>query len=985
MADESGGEVVTTQPVETPSQDTSIPMEEVGTGGSNPGSKKQYEREADPDLLTVNKWVGDVQRNILDFYDNPAYTLKLYMIPPKTGGSTDSGILDDASGEDARSDLTPQKESQLGGGGFLNGKMTADPKDTVVLAQTSVTGNGIDELEIITSIGAGGRNVKKTANFTITQPGAVDFPDQIMRAKNYLGIPYNSKDFPMFLEINFKGRKHEDNYEVSTEPVTINDKPYIYKIVAQNFRVNVTPEGSQYDFTTAIADDLAYNDRYYRLPRDTTTRGDTISKHIDQLEKRLNEYHKNDVKHDGNHDKIKIDLSGLIKSKASSNSGISQDLLIQDEVLETDKSIDTLNDTINGYLGLSESMREYVTNVSSPITPGPNDNFAKVPGFIDITSNYGMAFEKYLTVLLSMNAEFRDAISRTNLEVSEVTGVNDENPNAIKHKDYLKWYSVNATVEWGEFDNLRGEYSKTITLKPTLHMDFGRDHAVSVAEALENAKTQGTQISAIIEKMEVSKAYSWMFTGINDQVIDVDINYNPGLALLLPPSDGNTEGAAATMEEWMTSAEGVNQTEDNKQIGDENAAAKILFDQNLSPEQKVSGLQLLTDAQQQDLGERAGLSEEQTEAFVNNDDQTIAEAIVEAAVNNETAAGLADILTGKGNTEQEGVKTESGASTSNTSVQSNQTIFSEDLQSKAREEAITSEGLSDDSEGAKARIQENIDFTEESGTSVIDSIPDVPPQTLMFDYYETQVNRASSRARPNNLFGYLYMQKNMTDYLVRLEMTIRGDPWYLGEGYGAGDTSETPQVKQGQDQSDNSYNYIETNSRLNYFLFEFNSPKRFDLDIEDEDNNTGLFNPQTSYFLSGIYQYKQATLNFSRGVFTIDVQGAKETALKLSELERIGGTFTYIDSEDGNAYNRDLDIGGEDNSQSGVQTESDDSSQSGGDDGNPIQNEGNNDSNGDSGGGAFSDFLIDQGNEGFNREGNPVTGAGSDNPSKGDN
>ena len=43
----------------------------------------------------------------------------------------------------------------------------------------------------------------------------------------------------MFLEINFKGRKHEDNEEVSTEPVTINDKPYIYKIVAQNFRVNV--------------------------------------------------------------------------------------------------------------------------------------------------------------------------------------------------------------------------------------------------------------------------------------------------------------------------------------------------------------------------------------------------------------------------------------------------------------------------------------------------------------------------------------------------------------------------------------------------------------------------------------------------------------------------------------------------------------------------------------------------------------------------
>ena len=188
MADESGGEVVTTQPVETPT-DPNL-FEEVPPGESM--FKPQYERVVKIDLLTVNKWVGDVQRNILDFYDNPAYTLKLYMIPPKTGGATDSGISDDASGEEARSDLTPQKESQLGGGGFLNGKMTADPKDTVIPAQTGVTGNGIHELEIVTPLGAGGRNVK-TANFTITQPGAVDFPDLNNREPKIIFIP-NQKD-----------------------------------------------------------------------------------------------------------------------------------------------------------------------------------------------------------------------------------------------------------------------------------------------------------------------------------------------------------------------------------------------------------------------------------------------------------------------------------------------------------------------------------------------------------------------------------------------------------------------------------------------------------------------------------------------------------------------------------------------------------------------------------------------------------------------
>ena len=91
---------------------------------------------------------------------------------------------------------------------------------------------------------------------------------------------------------------------------------------------------------------------------------------------------------------------------------------------------------------------------------------------------------------------------------------------------------------------------------------------------------------------------------------------------------------------------------------------------------------------------------------------TIAEAIVEALLNNETAPGLFHILTGKGNTEQEGVKTESEHSKHQILPRANliQQFLQKIYKAQPREEAVTLEGLSDDSEGAKARIQESLDL-----------------------------------------------------------------------------------------------------------------------------------------------------------------------------------------------------------------------------------------------------------------------------------
>ena len=131
----------------------------------------------------TDRYIGDIEGNLLDNYQNTSYNLKLYMIRAKTSD----------------------------GGGWLNGAMAAKPEDTVVIAQTSVTGVQIDNLDISFVQGPNtGNSTAVRAAFTLKQPGAADLLDQIQLAIVHLGH-FMFADGPLFLEINFQG--YEDDLD----------------------------------------------------------------------------------------------------------------------------------------------------------------------------------------------------------------------------------------------------------------------------------------------------------------------------------------------------------------------------------------------------------------------------------------------------------------------------------------------------------------------------------------------------------------------------------------------------------------------------------------------------------------------------------------------------------------------------------------------------------------------------------------------------
>ena len=137
---------------------------------------------------------------------------------------------------------------------------------------------------------------------------------------------------------------------------------------------------------------------------------------------------------------------------------------------------------------------------------------------------------------------------------------------------------------------------------------------------------------------------------------------------------------------------------------------------------------------------------------------------------------------------------------------------------------------------------------------------------------------------------------------MRLDLNLRGDPWWLGKPvheFGKVPIVPGMDAEKLEETDEDGANYL-TTTKDNFLLFSLNSPRLFDPDVENEDNNTGLWIKEgdgTSYFISGIYLVKTVTHSFNNGVYTMDVESVKETAISLQNADRLKTQFSYVDED----------------------------------------------------------------------------------------
>lgn len=769
-----------------------------------------------------DRYLGSVLGNRLDAFNNSSYNLRLYMIPDKTPD----------------------------GGGYLNGSRRAKPEETVIIAQTGVTGIQIDNLSLNIVQGASGAFVTN-GTFTLYQPGAADLLDQIQMAKKVLGIEAGMfANAPIFLEIVFKGYEDDiDDPEAAGAPVKIQG-PWCWQLEIATVDVAITEDGSTYDFSVVIGSDSAFSDSYYTIPADTSMTGATIKECMEDLEETLTKYREDNYKEEQVHDEVVFDLSQI------------NELLGDGKIKYSNyENAEQINRLMNAEAQGIKTREEYEKILED--NPESLDGGIKATGGVwkrdRIQIKEGTNFHKIFTTLFVMNEDFLEKCTRKQKFDSPEIDADGVDLN----QTFTHWYKIEADIEYLDYDHRRNTYARRITYKPMIYQTADQDLSISPGEF--NLKKEN--VTKRIKEMNIKKAYHYMYTGLNDQILKADISYKAGQLLLGAPGGGligdpstspNKPGAPVSdgdLDGKTKKAQIAAKQEDKDGI------IKALDDPNAM--QRVQDTLGLTDAE---------VAELQDDKEKQNN---LAEAIIFLNNNGENPLGYYKSANGNANFSQPVDQDYSNPNEQPYTPEPSGYIYGADL----LDDAGGSETIIGELSGQQAintltqQIRGDVDTT-------------VKPS---FDYTKSVVatsGNTSDGTPKATLFGYMYNNVNDASILVDLGLTVRGDPWFLGpmEDDYTKPRGPTTAYEDAQAVTDNDA--ISYSSNDNYFLFTMQTPRVIDPDLEDEDNNTGYMSKQgTAYFLSGVYQIFQVTANFSNGMFDCELNAKKQTALSLANFD----------------------------------------------------------------------------------------------------
>lgn len=773
-------------------------------------------------------YVGKVFGNILDFYDNPSYNLRLMMVKPEYATAF------------AQEDL------------FFTEKQIAPPADTVILAQTGTTGTQIDDVEISAIASDGG---DLTASFTIIQPGAATFLDEIQFAKAYLGYD-NSASTTLFLEIRFQGYTADsDNNDEGGVPEVILG-PIIYKLSFNKFSLSLDASGSSYACECIIEDTQAYRDTVYRTPQTITTTGATITEHTEDFVTALREWHENTTAYQVP-DKIEIDLSELIGTASDGGNSLS---IISDDKLITSKDkgmAETVNRVMNETWEIRTKIEQQAALDADPVDRGDAPEIQFDGDNLSIKE--GTSIYEFMYILLSMCPEFYTKCTRKE-------NIDDPESKVKKDQAFVSWFRVHTKTERLEFDPSRNDYAYKYTYVPLLYKTANPNVAVDVEELNPELADIQERVKQFKANGSLLKAYGYFFTGINDQILGLDIKYDNGNGSMLPPkygaigevaitsqnkfTDTSPEGESTAYVDRLDSVLGKAKEKAEKDIfGDFVDSVKSLNDAAESnnilgsiANQLGSVLGLSNNQILQKMADKAGLNElvEQANQVQRNlfNDLTINAATPSTEPPDVSSAGP---VSGPYTPEPSGY------------------VYSADFIPASTDNTLDAATLSE------------LGYIPGAG---------VPPLPVKADASKDKKSKADAGTvqvgtTRNKLFGFITEQQNSANFLLEIDLELRGDPWYLASNDLSKPTESTANFKRDD----------------TMFFLRIASPQKFDPDWRDEDSNTGYWKfDGTSRTFSGVYKILTVNNKFAGGQFS--------TSLRAIRTFGVDEPLSDVDSEE---------------------------------------------------------------------------------------
>ena len=148
------------------------------------------------------------------------------------------------------------------------------------------------------------------------------------------------------------------------------------------------------------------------------------------------------------------------------------------------------------------------------------------------------------TALLHTN-EFRRLPVYNTIKSNKQAKANGEDGVAdpVAIADLMAWYNIDSEIEYGFWDILAGQYTKKmmLTIKQFVAPEIRHD-PVSTKNLLGDRNLQTKRLNNIVQAELLRKRYDYTYTGLNTEVMDLDVSLNNTFYTIQALQHGRLEG-----------------------------------------------------------------------------------------------------------------------------------------------------------------------------------------------------------------------------------------------------------------------------------------------------------------------------------------------------------------------------------------------------------------------------------------------------------
>ena len=471
-------------------------------------------------------------------------------------------------------------------------------------------------------------------------------------------------------------------------------------------------------------------------------------------------------------------------------------------------------------------------------------------------------------------------------------------------KAFVQWFSVTPTVNYDfeNYDDKMGSYVPAIEYRIRLIQSARTDIGISSNEL--GITLDDEDVKKRIQELGIAKEYLYYFTGLNDQIISLDMSFNEAFALKAPlfgqhdykaqlayaaAKDVSVDEAGKEIYDFSPSQETVDKAKTNKLGGFIDDIASQLDDTKPGSANLRSSISQIAD--QLIIGGKFDNGQAVIDSITGTD-KKLAKEFQDALADYEGAATLVNAALVKS---RPGVQQGSATSSDDQSESGTEEDPVNNVPLFASEVFPGLEGPGSDPRVAEEyleQLDEQLNLPMPIFTSVDENLKTGTVKSI---------ERGSIR---NTSFAHL-MNSYKTGAVsnLKIDMELRGDPWYMGksdfydgnnnEGIEgatkrASSTEVPADVVNRADEEGTDMDGISYNNNSNQFLLMIESPRKFDFDVEDEDQNTGFYNFENlNYTMSGVYFITRVISSFSGGMYTNKVQAKRMTHYETSKIVKV--------------------------------------------------------------------------------------------------